>query len=191
MEKAKKRTIKTIIFMSIFAIAVIGIYFYMSRRTDPLKEASVKDLSEVEKILQKDLKLYYPETPREVVKLFGNMMKVLYSDLEDQEVEALALKIRELYDQEFIDNNPQDVYLTNLYSEIAKWKDEDRRITNYVLNNDAAETGEIDEKEYAAVKISFTIQENIKSIQTWRVLLRLDENEKWKILGWEVLSEDK
>ena len=191
MGKAKKRTTTTIVVMTLLAIMVLLFYFYWSNRTDPI-DTSIENQSEVEKLLNKDLELYYPETPREVVKLFSNMMKVLYDDLEnkmdDADLKALALKIRELYDAEFLENNQEDIYLQNLYTDIASWKDKNRRITNSrSVNEDLEQESEIDGVKYSVNYVTFTIQENSKITETWKILLRQDENKKWKILGWELV----
>jgi len=189
--KSKQRTAFTIVIMAILAIIIVLFYFYWTSRTNPLGDTSEEKLSDVEKLLQKDLELNYPETPREVMKLFGNMMKTLYNELEDDDVEALALKIRELYDSELLVNNPENTYLNNLYTDIADWKKNDRRITNYLLvNEDKEEQSEIEGVKYSVNYIAFTIQEDIKFTETWKVLLRQDENKKWKIVGWEVLPQE-
>lgn len=192
MGKAKKRTTTTIGVMILFAIIILTFYYYMVNRTEPLEDASVENLSEQEKILNIDLENYYPETPREVTKLFARIMKTLYSnDLKDEEVKPLALKIRELYDEEFLQNNPEDTYLDSLYTDIAKWKEDKRRITNYLLiKKDQELKEEIDGVKYAVNYVSYTIQENIKFTETWKVLLRQDENSKWKILGWEFVPKE-
>jgi hypothetical protein len=190
MGKSKKRTTTTIVVMTLLAVIILVFYYYWSNRTDPLEDASVENLTDVEKLLKKDLDIYYPETPREVVKLFGSMMKTLYDNLEDDEIEALATKIRELYDEEFLTNNPLDTYLNSLYTDIAAWKEKDRRITNYLLvNDDLEQESEIDGVKYSVNYISFTIQESRKFTETWKVLLRQDKDSKWKILGWEFVAE--
>jgi transcription-repair coupling factor (superfamily II helicase) len=190
MRKAKNRTLTTIVVMTIFAIIILLFYFYWSNRTAPLEEASVENLTEVEKLLNKDLELYYPETPREVVKLFGSMTKTLYDSPKDEEVEALAKKIRELYDTEFNEKNPEEIYLQNLYTDIAAWKEKERRITNFLLvNEDIEQEKEIGGVNYAVNYISYTIQENTKFTETWRILLRQNDKANWKILGWEEVLE--
>lgn len=192
MSKSKKRTITTVISMSIVAILILLLYFYWTNRTDPLNEASVENLSEVEQLLNKDLELYYPETPRELVKLYSSMMKVLYTEIDDTQTKALALKMRELCDTEFLDNNPEESYLNNLYTEIAAWKEKDRRITNFLLTDeDKNENNVIDGKEYATVYISYTFQEKSKFSETWRYLTRKNEEGDWKILGWEYVPEEE
>lgn len=191
MQKAKNRTVATVIVMLVIALAIISFYFYWLYRIKPQDGSSMENMTEVEKLLSKDLELNYPETPREVVKLFGNMMKVLYDELKDDDTEALAMKIRELYDEEFLANNPQETYLNNLYTDIASWKENDRRIANYLLVNKELEQEEvIDGVEYAIIYIAYTIQENGKFTETWKVLLRQDANKKWKILGWQIVPKE-
>jgi hypothetical protein len=120
------------------------------------------------------------------------MLKTLYSDLSDEEVDALAKKIRELYDSEFLENNPEAEYIKNLYSEISEWKKSDRRITNFILVKEELEKeNEVDGVKYADVYVSFTIDEQGKFSEVWRFLLRLSEEEKWKILGWEYVPEEE
>lgn len=189
--KAGRRTITTIGFMTLFAIIILMFYYYWSNRTEPIQDTSVENMSEFDKIMNEDLTLYYPETPREVVKLFARIMKALYNNPKDDEIKPLALKIRELYDVDFLANNPEDAFLTNLSTDIAAWKDKDRRITNYLLvNEDQEQETEIEGVKYSVNYVSYTIQENGKFTETWKVLLRQDENKKWKIVGWEYVPKD-
>lgn len=191
MQKAKKRTASTIVTMLVIAIVILSFYFYWSYRTKPLDEISPENMTEIQKLLNKDLEQNYPETPREVTKLFGNMMKNLYDKNSDEEVKALALKIRQLYDGEFLLANPEDSYLKNLYSDIASWKEANRRITNYnLVNSDLEEEQELEGVKYAVIYLAFTIQENRKFTETWKMMLRQDEEKRWKILGWQVIPSD-
>lgn len=187
MKKAKNRTAGTVTTMLVVALAILSFYFYWSYRTAPINETS-NSMTEAQKLIEKDFVNNYPQTPREVVKVFGSILKALYDDVQDEDAEPLALKIRELYDKEFLSDNPEEAYLQNLYSDIAAWKKKGRRITSYILVDDELEQQEeIDEVQYATVFISFTIQENRKFAETWKVILRQNENNRWKILGWQTL----
>lgn len=191
MQKAKNRTVATVVTMLIIAMAILSFYFYWSYRTSPLDEVSVEDMTEVQKLLNKDLELYYPETSREVTKLFGSMMKNLYDNISDEEREALALKIRALYDEEFIAANPQESYLKNLYSDVASWKAENRRISAFHLDKeDLEQQVELDGVKYAIEQLTFTIEESGKFTESWRLILRQDMEKKWKILGWKVVPKE-
>lgn len=191
MRKARNSTAATVVTMLVIAFAILSFYFYWSSRIKPLDEKAVEEMSEVQKLLNKDLELYYPETPREVTKLFGGMMKNLYDNITDEEVEALALKVRELYDEDFLSANPQESYLKNLYSDIASWKEENRRISAFHLVNQEKEQQEqLEGVEYAITYLSFTIQESGKFTETWKMMLRQDKDKKWRILGWQVVPEE-
>ncbi len=191
MGKAKKKTSTTIGVMLIIAIIILLFYYYWSNRTTPI-DTSSDHQSEVEKLISKDLELYYPETPKEVAKLYASMTKNIYGDLKDEEVKALALKVRELYDEKFLEENPEDAYLNDLYSDIAKWKDKKRTILSFVIvNEDMDEENEIDGVKYATKSVSFTIQEDVRFAEIRELFLRQDENKKWKIFGWRYVSEEE
>ncbi len=186
MGKGKRRTIGTIITMTTITIVLIIMYYHISNRTSPSEE----NVNEVEVLLSKDLELYYPATPKEVVKLYSNMLEFLYSDLEDEEVKALAIKIRELYDDELLENNPMEEYMNNLSSEIAEWKAAERKITNYVFVKETDNlTSTVEGKEYTTIHVSYTFEEKKKYLEVWRFLLRKDDNNHWKILGWNYVPQ--
>lgn len=191
MGKARKRTAATIGAMTVIAVIVLLFYYYWANRVTPIEDTSMANLTENEKILAEDFGKNYPATPREVVKSFARIMKALYSEPKDEELEPLAMKIRELYDKEFLANNPEDSYLTNLKTDIASWKEKNRIITNFLLaNEDKEQESVIDGVNYSVNYVTYTIQENIKFTETWKVLLRQDEKKKWKILGWEYVAKN-
>lgn len=190
MRNGKKRTAATVTFMTILAVVIIITYFYWTNRTQPLRSSENK-LTEVQKMADTDLELYYPKTPTQLVKLFAGMMKTMYNHPSDNDIKALALKVRELYDPEFLKSNPEKTYLKNLYEELADWKKKNRRITKYVLTEqDKNLEKEISGVNYATRYIKFTLQESTKFTETWDVLMRQDKNGQWKILGWKVTENN-
>lgn len=192
MGNAAKRI--TSIIVTILIIAIIASLFYLdfSQNKMKKKEASNKVLTEAEKLLARDMNTNYPETPRELAKYYSNITKLLFSGLEDDEVEALAKRALELYDDEFLNNTPEQMYLKDLYSEIAAWNKAERKITNYLLvNEDKAERWEKDGREYANIYVSYYTMGESKGSQTRNYMMRKSEEGKWKILGWKyVLEED-
>jgi hypothetical protein len=166
------------------------IYVNQTRQANKQKETSLEILSEVEKLLEMDLDNDYPKTPRDVAKLHGDMTRLLYSGLEDGEIKNLAIKIRDLYDEEFLSKNPEEQYLTNLYSDIALWNQVNRRIEyNLVANKENEEFYELDGKKYATAYISFTIREKGQTSELRRYIMRKDDEGKWKVVGWEYIPE--
>lgn len=187
MAKIRKSNVKNFVALAILAIFLLIFFISRSNQMAANRNAVKDNITEVDKLIEKDLELYYPETPREVIKLYSKMVQTLYSGIEDEQIEALALKIRELYDEEFLEYNPKDRYLADLYSEIAIWNKAGRKIININLGEkDDIVTYNLEGVEYATVKISLTIEGKIKEIEKKRFLLRKNEQGRWKILGWEL-----
>lgn len=186
MKKARKPMSAIFTLISIAAVVLVLIYVNQSKQADNLKETSLKKITEVEKLLELDLDNDYPKTPREVAKLHGDMTRLLYSGVEDDEIKNLAVKIRELCDDEFLDNNPEEQYLANLYTDIALWLQVDRQIIyNVVVNEEKEEFYEEDGREFATAYISFTITEKEQTSELRYYIMRKDNNDRWKILGWK------
>lgn len=186
MKKAKRPASAIFSVISIAAVVIVLIYVNQSKQADNLKETSLEKLSEVEKMMEMDLVDDYPETPKELAKLHGDMTRLLYSGVEDDEIKNLAVKIRELYDDEFLTNNPEEQYLADLYTDIALWNQVNRRIEfNVVANEEHEEKYEKDGKQYATAYISFTIIEKGRTSELRRYIMRKDKDDRWKILGWD------
>lgn len=188
----KKNPLSYVLAIS-FIVLIVLVFYYLgrSRKADNLKEASLEKLSEVQQVLAIDFDKEYPKTPREVAKLHGDMTRLLYSGLEDEEVNDLAMKIRELCDEEFLDNNPLEQYLTNLYAELSLWKELGRNIeVSIVVNEDKEETEVINGVEHATAFISFTIIEKGKTSELRQYVMRKNKDGKWKVLGWEYIPQN-
>lgn len=189
--KKNKKPLSNVLALS-FIILIVLIFYYLGRsqKADNLKEASLEKLSEVQQVLAIDFDKEYPKTPRDVAKLHGDMTRLLYSGLEDEEVKDLAMKIRELCDEEFLSSNPEEQYLNNLYTDLSLWKELDRKVdVVIVVNEDKEETKVVDGVEHATAYILFTIIEKGKTSELRQYIMRKNENGKWKILGWEYIPQ--
>ena len=104
---------------------------------------------------------------------------------------GLAIMIRDLYDEELIEINPEEQYLKDLYSDIALWQQLDRRIEySIIVNDNQEEIYSQDGRDYATAFVSFTITEKGKTSRRRHYLMRKDKEGRWKILGWEEISKD-
>lgn len=188
MKRAKRPAANIFTLLSLVAVMLVLFIINRSQHANKLEETSKENLTEVQKVLKMDLEKDYPKSPREIAKLHGDMTRLLYSGIEDDEIEELAKKIRELCDEEFLEKNPMEQYLKELYTDISLWNKLDRKIeNNFVVNEQDEEIYTKDGKEYATAFISFTITEKGKTSELRKYLMRKDENSKWKILGWEYI----
>lgn len=190
MKKAKKPMSALFTVISIAAVVIVLIFVNQSKQADKLEETSLEKLSEVEELMELDFDNDYPKTPKELVRLHGDVTRLLYSGVEDDVIKELALKIRDIYDDEFLSSNPEDKYLTDLYSDIAIWLKFNRRIEqNLIVHEEQEETYEIDGRKYATAYVSFTITEKGRTSELRHYIMRKDKDNKWKILGWEYIPE--
>lgn len=97
-----------IVILTIALIAAICGSFYVVN--DKSKRANQKEkvLTEVQRITTKDLDKNYPQTPREVVKLYNRIVKCYYGmQYSDEELDALTDQALKLFDDELAANNPR------------------------------------------------------------------------------------
>ncbi len=192
MKKSKKQTVKTIVFMFFFSAALIALYFFIRTRTNVTKTDPVSSMSEVDKLLTKDMKENYPSSPREVLKLYSRMTKCFFNeDLNLEQVEKMAVQLRQLFDDELLLNNPYDNYILDLNVEISEYRNANRTIMNYIIDESSSvKYWESDDENYASISVSYTVKENTDYSKVYEnFLLRQDSESRWKIMGWELTGE--
>ena len=89
-----KKYVKTIIIVSVLAIMCIVYFFYLSNRKST-KDATDKSVAnqEVAALTTKDIDKNYPESPKEVVKLYARITKAYYkASLTDEQIEEYGIK---------------------------------------------------------------------------------------------------
>ena len=97
-----KKHIRGVIAGIICVLLVVGYYYYLSHR-DTKTVADTTELTAITKITTKNLDTSYPKTPREVIKLYNDILKCYYNeDCTDAEIEALGAQARKLLDEELL-----------------------------------------------------------------------------------------
>jgi len=90
----KKRNVIRVIAALVVIALIVGLYYYFSVH----KRASVEDaveLTEVQKVITKDLDTNYPATPREVVKYYNRIIECFYNETyTDEELYDLGDQAR-------------------------------------------------------------------------------------------------
>lgn len=193
MRKTKQKTLWTILIMAVVVIAVaVGFWQIMeSKRTKSESEQKSK-IEEVNAIVEKDFETNYPGTPREVVKMYSRISSCCYNrDLSDEEITLLVGKMRELFDEELLESNPEEEHIKRLKKDAENYHEAKKSISSYTVDkNSSVKKKTIDGKEYASLRASYLVQENNSGYtKTYEeFLLRADKNDHWKIVGWEVVS---
>ena len=191
-KRLNKSSFKTTYLILLAIILLVGYYAYLSNKTRNQINETKQTIQQV--ILKEDLSKNYPATPKEVIKSYNRILKCFYNEnCSIDEIHQLGLKIRELYDEELLAYNPEEIYLSRLEDEIMVYKGKERRI-GYISLAASINVEEYNVDNYQCAKISciYEIMEGSKRIPTKIVyVLRKDENRHWKIYGWKTIIPDK
>lgn len=98
-----KKYVKTIIIVSVLALMCIAYFFYLSNRKST-KDATDKSVwnQEVAALTTKDIDKNYPESPKEVVKLYEADNVISVKKRKEKEYDKLADMIRTNMDIEMV-----------------------------------------------------------------------------------------
>ncbi len=191
----KGNPIRVIIVFAIFVLACVGAFFYLSNREEkePV-ETDHKVMTVVQEVLSRNLDTNYPPTPKEVLKYYSEITRCFYSEkYTDEELDALAIKSRELFDQELFENQSTEQYLAALKRDIEDYKEANRVISSYSVSS-STDVNEYsyDGREWAQLYCIYSLREGTTIIPIQeRFLMRKDENGHWKILGWELAEQNE
>jgi len=168
--------------------AFIVTAYYLVRTSEGITITTKKtEKTQTELLLEKDINDKYPSTPKDVLDLYINISKSMYDrNTTEEQIDKLASQMLLLFDAELIDKNPEESYKINLKREIKDLVDKNIYIMNYVNgDNDKAEFWKKENKEYASRIVSYTLKDRSNYTKVYnKFILRRDDNEEWKILGW-------
>lgn len=176
--------------LGLFCVVLLGVYFGLNRREDDSIYAKDKEVNtEAQTILKKDIDRNYPATVREVVEVYSRISKCLYNEkVTEEEFESLVIMMRKLYDEELLENNPLSEHTEGLLVEVIAAKSNDYYMTRYqVQKQSSVTTWTAEENKFASIIACYTVNNNGTYEKTYEeFLLREDENNRWKIVGWRL-----
>ena len=175
-------------------VVVIWYYVDSNKPSETGEKNNSKVIREVDKLLNKDLEASYPYTAREVVQLFIRIQKCYYNETwTEQEFVKLAYMATELFDEELNNANSFDEYYEDLKSEVNEFDQENKIINRTILDKSSEVVySTVEEQKYASLNCTYYLKSSkgtSKVVETY--ILRKDENERWKILGWKEYEESE
>lgn len=186
---------KGTIILIILACLIIGYYFYLSNKEKPetVETEDVEIMTMSQAALLRNLDANYPPSPREVVKYFSEITQCYYNEEhDDEELEALGMKMREIYDEELIANQTEEEYLDLLKKDVAEYRSNNRTISSYSPSSSIdVEFFSQDGYECARLYCVYDIQQgSVLYKTTLCFILRKDEDSHYKIYGWEKVENN-
>lgn len=187
-----KKYIRVIIVAIICAALCIGYYYYLANKPS---EKDVTDQAvqneELAYLTTRNISDNYPESVRDVVKLYARITKEYYeSDITEEDVEKLGSQARLLFDDELKGTQTDDEFMNALKEDINVYRSNDARISSFSIQsaNDTKYTT-FNNREYASLQLVYYIREG-SALRTsgTKFTLRKDNSGRWKILYWELVD---
>lgn len=186
----KKSTARITVIIILLIVAVVGYYAYLSGKSRA--ERAQAAMTFVESTLSRNLDTYYPSTPKEVVKYFNDIQKCFFNEeCTEEELDALIGKLRELFDEELLEQNSLETQSLLLKKEIQEYKEKNRKITNISIASSANVIFDtVDGRECAKLHCGYNVMEGSNNNPITQVfLLRKDSDRKWRIYGWKLQDD--
>ncbi len=193
--KRKATGKKGIIITIVLLVLVVGYFYYLSNRPVSQPEEAVSEIevmTATQRVLARDLSINYPPTPREVVKYYSEITQCFYNEeITDEDIYALGMKARELFDAELAANQTEADYIDSLKFDIQDFRNKNRTIANYEPSSSLdVETFSEDGYEWARLYCNYGVKQGeILYNSNMVFMLRKDEDGHYKIYGWKLAEE--
>ncbi|MGN0480865.1 MAG: DUF6715 family protein [Lachnospiraceae bacterium] len=191
MGKILKKNLRIIIAVAILAVLGISYYFYLANRPQGTPDIE-SDNPELSRLLTLDVANNYPQTPKEVVKLYAQITQAYYkTKLTDQQIEVLGMKARLLFDDELLKTQTDSEFLIALKNDIDTYQGLGRFVGDFeIASSSLIQYKTIREKNYAIVPMKYILRQGKETVSAYHSFkLRKDQDGKWKILYWETCDE--
>lgn len=178
----------------IVILALMGLgYFYYLQNREPKQDATQKavDDQELAALTTRDVENNYPESPKEVVKLYARITKAYYkTKLTDEQIEALGKQARLLFDDELRNTQTDDEFIKALKEDIAEYNSLKRYVSDCrISSSETVKYKTFEGRKYASLVVVYSIREASDLHHSYtRFMLRQDGEGRWKILYWELVS---
>lgn len=184
--------VKCTLLIVIVGVGILVLYqTLINKKSDEaLEEDYPKTTYEI--LAAKDFDISYPATPYEVLKLYNKYLKYIYnSDSSDKEIEVLVDRIRCMWSDEWLELNERDAHVESMKKEIEQFKEDKRVMSNYTVSDSATmrRFTTKDNGEGCTLMSSYLYTHNKKTSKAYMMFYFLKEDEKWKILYYELTDE--
>lgn len=175
--------------MCIFIIGAMAVYYqYMKKQQQTAVQTPT---TEVEKLIAKDFEMGYPETPVEVMKLWGRVNQCMYnSTLSDSQFTSLLKQLRAMYSNDLLNENKEEEHSKKLKAEIEEFQSKKGKIVSYSTDTGMTTRYQtINGKECAYARLSFFANKGGGYVKIFQDYVLVRESGKWKILGFQPNEE--
>lgn len=190
----KGKNAKLLTMIVAIAVLVVAAYLAVSNKNEEkaMTEAQKENITQLDKVLLKDLDESYPGSVREVIKFYCKILKSMFNgDVTEKQIDKLIDKERALFDEELLKLNEYSKFVDGRYSEIDAYKKNKSSMIKYVVGeNESVKYWQNNGKDMASIKAKIYMGGDKYIDFTQEYILRKDDKDRWKILSWENTTED-
>lgn len=178
----------------ILCVAIILGFYYMISNREPDMDQNHKKKSNIEILLDKDIKANYPKTPREVIKTYNQILDCLYNEkTTGREQDKLLDMEKQLLDEELLEKNSKDSLKEAFNDELSYYQGQNREMTVLAVSDTKDITyGTIEGRDMAYVNATYLLtQEKSYAKVVQEYALRKDAKGQWKIVAFRVVKGEE
>lgn len=190
---SKRSNLITFILLMVVLVVAGLLVYYQYMHKQQRQDVVQTPATETEKLLAKDMEMGYPETPAELMKLWCRFNQCIYNTrLDDEQLKTLLKQIRVMYSAELLEKNSEESHFTKLKEEVTEFQSNKKRIVSYSADAGVSPVyKKIKNRKNAKVRIYYFINEGNGYVKQYQDYILVREDEKWKILGFKKVSEEK
>ncbi|MBQ4282552.1 MAG: hypothetical protein IJB96_01330 [Lachnospira sp.] len=185
-----KKYIKTILIITVLALLGVGYFWYLSNKEPSTQTVENENNNrELEALLTRDIDNGYPQSPKEVVKLYSRITEAYYkTKLTEDQINTLGRQARKLFDEELLGTQTEEEFLAALKKDIEEYNNLNRYVSDYKVDeSENVEYKTFDERKYASLNAVYMIRQgSALANSNTKYMLRQDGEGRWKILYWEL-----
>lgn len=179
------KNLRTVIIAIVCIVVICGGFYLYSQSQNSGTDASLTD---VEKILLKNLSTDYPKTPREVAKLYNRIVAGYHAkDTSKEQVGKLVDQMMLLFDEDFKVKVSREAYYNSVLADIQIYKQQNKEITTMNVcdtNEVRFDTDDRNDDKLAFVDIDYFVKTDGQFSNSYMTIgMRQDADGNWKIVG--------
>lgn len=189
-----KKYWKTVVIIAALIACGLGYFYYLANRTDKTDatDKAVED-EELAALISRNIEENYPQSPKEVVKLYARITKKYYENpLTDEQIEKLGKQARILFDDELKGTQTDAEFLNALKADIKSFNSSKTYVSDYAIESSSqVKYQTLNDRQYASINLVYYVRQNGKLNYSYtRYVMRKDDEGKWRILFWELTSAE-
>lgn len=184
--------LKCIILLLVIVIGLLSAYYAVIKIKNDEMSSEDFPSTAYDILVDRDLDISYPATPSEVLKLYNKYLKYIYNTpLSDEEFDNLVDKIRQMWSKEWLELNERTIHIATFREEVKNFMDDGKIMSNYTVSESSTAESFVTPAgvDGKTLMSSYLYSKKKTTSKVYMKFYFLNEDNKWKILYYEIVDE--